>query len=72
MKYTFFWLDGIQEVLEAKSPEHAFEKPVYGFGAIKAIYFFAEGDNKKYMWHDHKWIKISSFVTVHALENDTP
>lgn len=70
MKYTFFWPDGVREVLEGKAPEHALELAGYGFGAINAVDFFAEGDNKKYIWHDHKWIKISSYVIVHALEND--
>ena len=71
MKFTFYWLDGKCEVLEGDAPEHALEKAGYGNGAIKALDFFARGDNKEYIWYDHKWVKVTSYVTVHALENDT-
>jgi len=70
MKYTFFWLDGSQQVLEGKAPEHALGRAGYSAGAIRALDFFAEGDNRGYIWYKHKWVKATSYVTVHALEND--
>ena len=70
MKYTFYWRNGDRDVFEGDAPEDALSKAGYGQGAVSALDFYAEGDDNSYIWFDHKWVSINSYVTVHALEND--
>ena len=72
MKYTFFWLDGKKEVLEGTTPADALTKAGYGNGAIKALDFFIEGKNNKYIWGDHKylWKDHKEITKIHELIKD--
>ena len=49
-KYTFFWLHGDRNVYEGENPTDALNKAGFGQGAIQALDFFAEGDNKEYIY----------------------
>ena len=51
MKYTFFWLDGKREVLEGNDQAHALNAAGYGNGALRALDFWAAGDNQDYLWN---------------------
>ena len=58
-KYTFFWLCGVRDVYEGKSPADALNKAGVGQGAVRALDFWAEGDNKEYGYDKDKkeWVK---------------
>ena len=49
-KFTFYWLTGKREVLEGDKPLQALNDTGYGGGAVRALDFYAEGDNKEYVW----------------------
>jgi len=49
-KFTFFWLDGKREVLEGADSADALNRAGYGAGAVRALDFFAHGDNDNYVW----------------------
>lgn len=52
--YTFFWLTGKREILEGSSPEEALTQAGYGNGAVRALDFWASGDNQDYIWNPDK------------------
>lgn len=54
MKYTFYWLTGQREVLEGEKPNEALMLAGYGGGAIRALDFYAEGENDEYEWDEEK------------------
>lgn len=49
-KFTLFWLSGKREVIEGDGIASAMTKAGYGMGALRALDFFAEGDNKEYRY----------------------
>ena len=51
-KYTLYWLDGKREVVEGNSISDAVNAAGYGYGALKALDFWAEGDNDEYRWDE--------------------
>jgi hypothetical protein len=53
--YTFFWLTGKREVLVGIDPANALTRVGYGQGALRALDFYAEGDNNGYEWTDGNW-----------------
>lgn len=50
MKYTFYWRDGKREVLEGRDPAEAMTLRGYGGGALRALDFYANGDDTDYHW----------------------
>jgi len=58
--FTFYWLTGNREVLEGGTPADAFARAGYGAGASRALDFYAEGDNKEYVWNSktRTWDKV--------------
>ena len=58
-EYTFYWLDGTKAVYTGEGPACALNHAGYGNGAIKALDFFAEGNNNDYQWDSekHTWVK---------------
>jgi hypothetical protein len=54
--YTFFWLTGQKQVLKGFDPAHALTQAGYSQGALRALDFYAEGDNDEYEWIDGKWV----------------
>jgi len=55
--YTFYWLTSKREVLQGTDQADALNKAGYGNGAIRALDFWASGDNKDYFWDkdNKKW-----------------
>lgn len=49
--HTFFWLGGKREVLQGDSPETCMNNAGYGQGAVRALDFWARGDNHDYVWN---------------------
>jgi hypothetical protein len=58
-QWTFFWLTGERQVLEGDKPNEALMFAGYGGGAIRALDFYAKGDNNEWEWNKekHSWIK---------------
>jgi len=50
-QFTFFWMDGRRTMCEGTDPADALTKVGYGAGAIRALDFYAHGDNKDYIWN---------------------
>jgi hypothetical protein len=48
--YTFYWRDGKREMLRGIDPADALSKRGYGNGALRALDFYAEGENREYDW----------------------
>lgn len=59
-KFTFYWLTGNKNVLEGEDPANALTLAGFGGGSVRALDFYAEGDNKEYKWDANKkrWEKI--------------
>ena len=53
-QFTFFWLTGSREVLEGDKPDEALNNAGYGGGAVRALDFYAKGDNNDYVWDKEK------------------
>lgn len=49
--FTFFWRDGKRDVFQGDSRSDALNRAGYGAGALRALDFVAEGDDKGY-WYD--------------------
>lgn len=50
MKFTLYWLDGKREVIEGRDAADAVSQTGYGAGALRALDFWASGDNGDYEW----------------------
>lgn len=59
MKYTFYWLDGTRSVLNGNDASDALNKAGIGRGALRALDFYAAGDNKGYEWDGKQWKSVS-------------
>lgn len=62
--YTFYWLTGNREVLKGRNPAACLNKAGYSSGALRALDFYAEGNNKDYVWDEKKrtWDKKTPAV----------
>lgn len=49
-KFTLYWLHGKREVVEGNTISEAFTLVGYSAGAIRALDFYAQGDNHDYIW----------------------
>lgn len=49
-KYTFYWLTGDKEILCGDDPADAMNKSGYGGGSVRALDFYATGENNNYVW----------------------
>jgi hypothetical protein len=58
--YTFYWLTGDRETSQGLDIADAFRRAGYGGGAIAALDFHAEGDDRDYEWNPEtrKWERI--------------
>lgn len=54
-QFTFYWLDGKRNVLNGDNPANALTLAGYSNGAVRALDFWAEGDNQEYEWRDRRW-----------------
>lgn len=50
-KFTLYWLTGSREVVEGKDAADAMNNAGYGGGAVRALDFYAKGDD-----HDWEWV----------------
>ena len=62
-EFTFYWRSGQREVLEGDTPEDAANQAGYGAGAIRALDFWANGNDSDYEWRDGDWRK-AKLVTM--------
>lgn len=53
-QFTFYWLTGKREVLEGDKPHEALNNAGYGGGAVRALDFYAKGDDNDYVWDGEK------------------
>jgi len=58
-KFTFYWGDGLRQVLQGDTPANALNEAGYGGGAIAALDFYVSGDNTEYTWDNNikGWVK---------------
>jgi hypothetical protein len=50
-KYTLYWLTGQSEVVQGKNPAEAMTAAGYSSGALRALDFYASGDEPRYKWN---------------------
>lgn len=58
-EFTIFWFSGDKEVVIGRNEKEAFNNAGYGNGAVKAVDFIANGDNREYSFNKetHSWEK---------------
>ncbi len=59
MKFTFYWLDGKRDVLQGEDAADALNSAGYGAGVLRALDFYATGDDKRYKWNGKAWVNKS-------------
>jgi len=61
-QFTFYWRDGKRTMCVGNDPADALTKVGYGAGAIRALDFYAHGDNKEYVWNPnaHDWVRVGT------------
>ena len=64
-EFTLYWRDGKREVLRGDSPADAMNRVGYGGGAVRALDFYANGDDKEYVWDASKkdWTRVKPFFS---------
>lgn len=57
--FTLYWLGGKRQIIEGPTISEAFSSVGLGAGAVKALDFYAEGDNQEYTYdlNKHYWVK---------------
>lgn len=63
-EYTFYWRDGKRDVYPGNTPDEALNNAGFGAGALRALDFWARGDNKEYQWNDttREWDRLTPIV----------
>lgn len=51
--FTLYWLDGKREVVKGENISQACANAGYSAGAIRALDFYEEDDNKNWKWDKH-------------------
>ena len=56
--FTFYWKTGKREVHYGRDPAEALNKAGYGGGAVRALDFYASGDDSNYRWNEttREWV----------------
>ena len=49
-KFTLYWRDGKREVVQGRTIAEAMTLSGYGGGAVRALDFYASGDDHNYTW----------------------
>lgn len=59
--FTLYWRDGKREVVWGKTPARAMTTAGYGGGAIRALDFYAHGDDHAWTWNQsaRDWEKVA-------------
>lgn len=57
-QYTLYWRTGQREVVSGRTPEEAMTLAGYGGGAVRALDFYANGENTEYRWdgQTREWV----------------
>ena len=57
--YTLYWRTGKRETVQGADPAQAMTLAGYGGGAVRALDFYANGDNHEYEWDATKrdWVR---------------
>ena len=57
--YTLYWRTGKRETVQGADPAQAMTLAGYGGGAMRALDFYANGDNHEYEWDATKrdWVR---------------
>lgn len=60
-KFTLYWRTGKREIVRGRDCAEAMTLAGYGGGAIRALDFYAEGDNTEYQWNPttSEWRKVA-------------
>ena len=58
--YTLYWKTGDREIVEGDTPGQAMTLAGYSRGALRALDFYAEGDDHDYKFYSIKrdWIPV--------------
>ena len=58
-KFTLFWRDGSRNVIEGSDIANAMNCSGFGAGSLRALDFYASGDNQEYSWNGaaRNWVK---------------
>lgn len=63
-KFTLFWRTGQREVVQGRTPAEAMTLAGYGGGALRALDFWAKGDNYEYAYDapSREWKSLGQHV----------
>jgi hypothetical protein len=63
--YTLFWRTGQREIVKGRNPAEAMTLAGYGGGAVRALDFYARGNNDEYAWNKitREWDAKTSALT---------
>ena len=58
--YTLYWRTGKRETVQGENPAQAMTLAGYGGGAVRALDFYANGDDHNYRWDAEKrdWMRV--------------
>lgn len=56
-QFTLYWKTGTRQVVEGENILQAMVHAGYSSGAVRALDFYAEGDNGEYQWDGKMWSK---------------
>ena len=58
--YTLYWRDGKRETVSGPTLAQAMTLAGYGGGAVRALDFYANGDDHNYTWDSEKrnWVRV--------------
>ncbi|QIV65920.1 hypothetical protein Cp1R7AA1_051 [Mesorhizobium phage Cp1R7A-A1] len=48
--FTLYWRTGQREIVKGSDPADAMNKAGYGAGAVRALDFYANGEDTDYAW----------------------
>lgn len=65
--FTLYWLDGKRELVRGPTPAEAMSRAGYGGGALRALDFYADGDDTSYQFVDKRWSKKAAVKPSGAL-----
>jgi len=57
-KFTLYWCTGRRDVVSGRTPAEAMTLAGFGGGSIRALDFYADGDDTNYRWDEktREWI----------------
>lgn len=61
-KFTLYWRTGKREVVQGRTIAEAMTLAGYGGGAVRALDFYANGDDTEYRWVElsREWVATPS------------